>query len=69
MDTTRTVGNDVLFRRVAGGERLPTTNQTPGLTLSNTRVMNETKMHASTGPIQVNFNGTLQFCNENKVRF
>ena len=57
MDTTRTVGNDVLFRRVATGERLPTTNQAPGLTLANTTVMNETKMHASTGPIQANFNG------------
>ena len=61
MDTTRTVGNDVLFRRVANGQRLPTTNQAPGLTLTNPRTMNETKMHASTGPIQTNFNGNSKF--------
>ena len=59
MDTTRTVGNDVLFRRVANGQRLR--DQAPGLTLANPRTMNETKMHASTGPLQVNFNGTLKF--------
>lgn len=61
MDTTRTVGNDVLFRRVANDQRLPTTNQAPGLTLTNPRTINETKMHASTGPIQTNFNGSSKF--------
>jgi len=61
MDTTRTVGNDVLFRRVAIGQRLPTTNQAPGLTLTNTRTMNESKMHASTGPFQANFNGNFNY--------
>ena len=61
LETNRTVGNDVICRRLQTGDRLPTTNT---MTTTHPRVINNVKMNATSGPVTGRFDtsyGASQF--------
>ena len=60
-ETHRTVGNDVLVRRIQNGENLPTQNTT---SVRQPTILNQTKMNATSGPLTGRFEnsyGPAQF--------
>ena len=60
-ETHRTVGNDVLVRRIQNGENLPTQNTT---SVRQPVTLNQTKMNATSGPLTGRFEnsyGPAQF--------
>ena len=60
-ESTRTVGNNILVNRISNTSRLPTTNTS---VTCHPKVINNTKMNASSGPIAGTFEtpyGAAQF--------
>ena len=55
-ETNRTVGNDFITRRIQTGQNLPTTNK---MTV-NPRMINSTKMNATSGPLNGQFGTGFQ---------